>query len=411
MVSIGKRPTDECGGPLLAHAPTASAAPTGSKGRWNLHPHQRCRFVRGAPAGEQEPPSDVDVLGSHRRVEAPHLLHCLSAEDAEHARHHADPSRHSLSPADQTDDRSGLENLHRAEKISPVGDVRPSGDGSEQRRATETSREPPDGLRVEVGVGVDNDHEVVLGGAETLVQASGLASIDVVGKDFQARVVSSRRLRDRRSPIERAVVEKEHLKDGIVGSERRFDTRPDHPLLVDCRDEDRHAGPDPMLPEGFGRLVREAEDKRTTDPQNGRDDRIETDEEPLIRPRRIRPDTQMPSTTETTTMASAASTASVWSRTKANTISAATQTAEPIRYPRRRERDVARLDASNLGADCHPGGASAIAADGRDARAGNAQNLQTSTPSRPLVGTSGEKLSIWPDQRRPSSAVQFIVNW
>ena len=70
----------------LTARPARALRPQGPQRQRDLHTHQRTRLVYGVPAGEQQPPGQLDVLGGHARVVAPNGEHAVLPKQPEDAR-------------------------------------------------------------------------------------------------------------------------------------------------------------------------------------------------------------------------------------------------------------------------------------------------------------------------------------
>ena len=117
----------------LAACPARALRPQRPERRRDLHADERVRLVDGFPAGQQQLPGQVDVLGGHPRVVAADGQHAVAAKQPENAGDDADPASQGLGAADQADDRGRLQHLHGEQESAAVGDVRRAGDGGDHR--------------------------------------------------------------------------------------------------------------------------------------------------------------------------------------------------------------------------------------------------------------------------------------
>ena len=182
----------------LTARPARALCPQCAQRRWDLHPDQRLRLVRGVPAGHQQPPGEVDVLRRHPGVVAADRQHPLAPEHPEHPGGDAHPARQRLRAPDQADDRRRLQHLHRADQPRAVGDVRRARHRRHQRGLVHPRRQVAQGVRQHVSVGVGDYDEFVAGPGEPGVELLGLAAVDWIAQYLAARVPGGCRSRRRR---------------------------------------------------------------------------------------------------------------------------------------------------------------------------------------------------------------------
>ena len=131
--------------------------------------------------------------------------------------------------------------------------------------------------RMEMGVGVGDDHELVPGSAEPQIQPLRLAAVDRVEEDFDAFVPLRCAGCHRHGPVRGAVVEHEDLEVRVLHRPCGPDVRADHALLVVRGHEDRHAWPAAVRLDGIPPLLEDSEDDASAHPDPGRHDREEHD--------------------------------------------------------------------------------------------------------------------------------------
>ena len=130
----------------LAAGPARPLRPQRPERRRHLHADERMRLVRRLPAGEQQLPGQVDVLGRHPRV---------VAADGEHRSRRNSPRTPATTPTRPVSDwvrriRPMIDAASRtciAEQAAAVGDVRRPGDGGDQWRAGHARDEQLERLR------------------------------------------------------------------------------------------------------------------------------------------------------------------------------------------------------------------------------------------------------------------------
>ena len=147
----------------LAARPARALCPQRRQPRRDLHADQRVRFVGGVPAGHQEPPGEVDVLGGHAGVVAADREDALAAEHPEHPRDDADPARQRLlrriRPMIDAASSTCIALISRV----AIGDVRRARDRRHQRGLVHPRGQAAQGVGHHMGVGVSDDDELVYG--------------------------------------------------------------------------------------------------------------------------------------------------------------------------------------------------------------------------------------------------------
>ena len=129
------------------------------------------------PPREQQTPCQVDVLGGHLRPIATDGEHGLAAKQSDHPRDDTDPAGKRPRATDQADDRGDLDDLHRAEEVLPVGDVGGPGHRRDAFRLAEPRHEELDRQRMDVGVGICDQDQAVLGAPDAAIEPLGLAEL------------------------------------------------------------------------------------------------------------------------------------------------------------------------------------------------------------------------------------------
>jgi hypothetical protein len=127
---------------------------------------------------------------------------------------------------------------------------------------------------MQVGICVDDRDEGVPRHTEAGVELLRLAAVDRVAQHATAPITGGGRERRRLRPVARPVVEHEHLKHGIVGSERRRDAQGDHALLVVRRDQHRDPLPACCRLLDVVPLLEHSEHEAARHPQRSRADRV-----------------------------------------------------------------------------------------------------------------------------------------
>jgi hypothetical protein len=95
----------------LTSRPAAALLPERAECRRHLHSDERVRLESGVPAGDEQSPAEVDVLGRHPGVVPSGGHYGIAAEEPEHPCDDPYGADHRLRPADETDDRRGLDDL------------------------------------------------------------------------------------------------------------------------------------------------------------------------------------------------------------------------------------------------------------------------------------------------------------
>ena len=172
----------------LPSRPALALRPQRGQARGHLHADHGAWLVRRLPAGDQQPPGEVDVLGGHPPVVAADGHHPVAVEHGEHSGNDADTAGERLGAPDQADDRRSFEHLHRADQTIGIGDMGAAGHGRQHRRGLDPRHEIPDCVGVHVSVGVSDDHQPMPGPRESDVELLGLAAVDRVTQHAAASV-------------------------------------------------------------------------------------------------------------------------------------------------------------------------------------------------------------------------------
>ncbi len=217
--------------------PVALPPELAERGR-HLRPGPRPSFVGDLPPGPVDGHGEIGVLGEGVVADPTDLGHSLAPEGADGTRHDRHAPERLVHPAVEVESHGVFDVLPAAEDASAVPDLGVPGHGA-HGGVGQRAHQVADAVRLEDGVPVDHDDDVVAGGGDAGVQGGRLPA---VGLDDEPHAGIVDGLDHGGRPVGGAVVDDDDLQRRIVIAGQGADSGGDADLFVVGGDDDADRG-------------------------------------------------------------------------------------------------------------------------------------------------------------------------